>query len=130
MIWLHFVVRGAKPNARNESNQHSGFFGTRGRRGRRGRLRRQSDRRSAAEIASAMLHLQTCQQFHIAELHSRRRGAIARVSHGVFLTPITSKFISCRSLFADAISHRARAILWEGTELGALANLIDIVLRN
>jgi len=93
-----------------------------------GQSRRRTGLRTYAEFASA-LHLQTCQQFDIAELHPGRRGAIALVSRGVS-PPVMPKLIPRRRLVADAASHRARTILGQRVDPGAFADLIDIGLRN
>ena len=74
-----------------------------GRRRRQGRRRRRTGRRAVAAEVASVLHLHTSQQFHIAELHPRRRRAIALVSRRIS-TPLTPKLIPRRRLVADATS--------------------------
>jgi hypothetical protein len=80
------------------------------------------------EVASA-LHLQTRQQFHIAELHPRRRGAIAPIDRSKSI-PLPFDLIPGRGLVADATSLGFRPILGKRIDLRACANFIDIRCRN
>ena len=80
------------------------------------------------EVASA-LHLQTRQQFHIAEFHPRRRGAIAPIGHSKSI-PLPFDLIPGRGLVANATLQRFRPIHGKRIDLGARAYFIDISCRN
>ena len=105
--------------------------GLHGRRRRRqgSNLRRRTGLQPGRPEVASVLHLEACLQLHIAELHPRRRSAIALVSRRKS-TPLTPKLIPRQRFVADATSQRGHPILGKHINLGARANLIDIRSRN